>query len=147
VGITANIYSTSVFHLSFSFVYIEVTMKVGCLFIISLLIVMKSCTCVPSEMEKDKSYVNTVRQKEICSLIAGTDGRNGPPSNEHQCPLGTYPNCQRMSLLTSKIPVETESPFDDRGASMKIYVRNNLRTLPCIYIVLLYLFCRTNIQS
>lgn len=29
--------------------------------------------------------------------MSGTDGRTGPPSNDHQCPLGTYPNCQGVS--------------------------------------------------
>jgi hypothetical protein len=65
------------------------------------LIFMNLCTCMPRNVAEQGSDTSpTVPQKEIRSLISGTDGRNGPPSNDHQCPLGTYPNCQRMSQDT-----------------------------------------------
>lgn len=72
-------------------------MKLG-VFIIVGLIFVNLCTCMPRDIPKDyRSRGTSAPRKEIRSLMAGTDGRNGPPSNDHQCPLGTYPNCQGMS--------------------------------------------------
>ncbi|KAJ1270171.1 hypothetical protein BS78_06G034200 [Paspalum vaginatum] len=69
-------------------------MKLG-VFIVAALILINLCTCVPSDIAKVVSYDTTMPPREIHDkFIAGTDGRNGPPSNDHQCPLGTYPNCQ-----------------------------------------------------
>uniref|UniRef100_A0A804MIB6 Uncharacterized protein n=1 Tax=Zea mays TaxID=4577 RepID=A0A804MIB6_MAIZE len=60
-------------------------------FIVAVLIVINLGTC----MAKVGSYGTTVSAspRQIRVLTAATDGRNGPPSNDHQCPLGTYPNC------------------------------------------------------
>ncbi|KAM3372925.1 hypothetical protein ACQJBY_019708 [Aegilops geniculata] len=72
-----------------------VTMVVGLIFI-------NLCTCMPRNVANHGCNDTTVPQKEIRSLMSGTDGRNGPPSNDHQCPLGTYPNCQGMSQNTQE---------------------------------------------
>ncbi|OEL22990.1 hypothetical protein BAE44_0015991 [Dichanthelium oligosanthes] len=77
-------------------------MKVG-VFIVAVLIFINLCTCMPRDMAEDASYGTAVPQREIRKLVAATDGRNGPPSNDHQCPLGTYPNCQGMSQNTEEI--------------------------------------------
>ncbi|RLM73678.1 hypothetical protein C2845_PM15G02220 [Panicum miliaceum] len=76
-------------------------MKLG-VFLTAGLIFINLCTGMPNDMSADASHGTTVPQKEIRTLIAGTDGRNGPPSNDHQCPLGTYPNCQGMSQNTEE---------------------------------------------
>jgi hypothetical protein len=70
--------------------------------VVVILIFVNMYTCMPRDMAEDASYGSTVPQSEIRKLIAGTDGRNGPPSNDHQCPLGTYPNCQGMSQNTKE---------------------------------------------
>ncbi|KAG0525119.1 hypothetical protein BDA96_06G027900 [Sorghum bicolor] len=62
-------------------------------FIFAALIFINLCTCTPRDMAKDGSHGTTVSPRQNRVLIAATDGRNGPPSNDHQCPLGTYPNC------------------------------------------------------
>ncbi|CAN6227216.1 unnamed protein product [Urochloa humidicola] len=76
-------------------------MKLG-VSVVAILIFVNLCTCMPRDMAEDVSYGTTMPQREIRKLIAGTDGRNGPPSNDHQCPLGTYPNCQGMSQNTKE---------------------------------------------
>ena len=76
-------------------------MKLG-IFLIAGLIFINLCTCMPRDMAADASHGTTVPESEIRKLIAGTDGRNGPPSNDHQCPLGTYPKCQGMSQNTEE---------------------------------------------
>ncbi|KAF8666141.1 hypothetical protein HU200_053857 [Digitaria exilis] len=76
-------------------------MKLG-VFVVGVFIFTNLCTWMPRDMAEDASYGAAVPRKEIRKLIAGTDGRNGPPSNDHQCPLGTYPNCQGMSQNTEE---------------------------------------------
>jgi len=74
------------------------TMKLG-VFIFAALIFVNFCTCTPrDDMAKDASYGTTVSPRQIRALIPATDGRNGPPSNDQQCPLGTYPNCKAMHV-------------------------------------------------
>ncbi|TVU07322.1 hypothetical protein EJB05_47372, partial [Eragrostis curvula] len=76
---------------------VEVTMKLST-FIMVGLILINLRTCVSRDISNDYiSHETGVPQKEIHSLMAGTDGRTGPPSIDHQCPLGTYPNCQGVS--------------------------------------------------
>ncbi|CAL5018160.1 unnamed protein product [Urochloa decumbens] len=76
-------------------------MKLG-VSVVAVLILVNLFTCIPRDMAEDASYGTTVTQREVRKMIAGTDGRNGPPSNDHQCPLGTYPNCQGMSQNTEE---------------------------------------------
>ncbi|KAL6839749.1 hypothetical protein ACP4OV_030437 [Aristida adscensionis] len=73
-------------------------MKLGVLIFVGL-IFTNLCSCMPRDMPKvyGSSHSASVPHKEIRNLMSGTDGKNGPPSNDHQCPLGTYPNCQGMS--------------------------------------------------
>jgi hypothetical protein len=75
-------------------------MKLGVIMVIGLIFI-NLCTCMPRDIAKHGSYHGSiVPQKEMRNLMSGTDGRTGPPSNDHQCPLGTYPNCQRMAQDT-----------------------------------------------
>uniref|UniRef100_M0YRF9 Uncharacterized protein n=1 Tax=Hordeum vulgare subsp. vulgare TaxID=112509 RepID=M0YRF9_HORVV len=68
-------------------------MKTGVIVVVGLIFI-NLCTCMPRNVANHGSHDTTVPPKEMRSLMTGTDGRNGPPSNDHQCPLGTYPNCQ-----------------------------------------------------
>uniref|UniRef100_A0A0D9W2I3 Uncharacterized protein n=1 Tax=Leersia perrieri TaxID=77586 RepID=A0A0D9W2I3_9ORYZ len=78
-------------------------MKLGA-FLVILMVFINLCTGLPRNMEKDGFHsVTTLRQKIIRNLMSGTDGRTGPPSNDHQCPLGTYPNCQGVPQSTQGI--------------------------------------------
>ncbi|KAK3145238.1 hypothetical protein QOZ80_4AG0326000 [Eleusine coracana subsp. coracana] len=78
------------------------------IFIIVGLISINMRTCMTSETTEDYdvskfgyepntpyiSHESGGPQKKIQTLMVGTDGRNGPPSIDHQCQLGAYPNCQ-----------------------------------------------------
>uniref|UniRef100_A0ACD5YB00 Uncharacterized protein n=1 Tax=Avena sativa TaxID=4498 RepID=A0ACD5YB00_AVESA len=75
-------------------------MKLGVIMVFGLIFI-NLCTCMPRNVAKhEPDQAPTMQQKERRNLMSGTDGRNGPPSNDHQCPLGTYPNCQRMAQDT-----------------------------------------------
>uniref|UniRef100_J3LVV2 Uncharacterized protein n=1 Tax=Oryza brachyantha TaxID=4533 RepID=J3LVV2_ORYBR len=74
-------------------------MKLGA-FLVVLLLFINLCTGMPRNMAKDGYHGTNSIQKVMRNLMSGTDGRNGPPSNDHQCPLGTYPNCQGVSQST-----------------------------------------------
>ncbi|KQJ81745.1 hypothetical protein BRADI_5g02830v3 [Brachypodium distachyon] len=76
-------------------------MKLGMIMVAGLIFI-NLCTCMPRNVVKHGSEDRrTVPQEVMRNLMAGTDGRNGPPSNDHQCPLGTYPNCE-MSQNTQR---------------------------------------------
>ncbi|CAM0908001.1 unnamed protein product [Alopecurus aequalis] len=78
-------------------------MKLGVIMVIGLIFI-NLCTCMPRNVPNQGSDhgTTTLPHKEMRNLMSGTDGRNGPPSNDHQCPLGTYPNCQQMSPNTQE---------------------------------------------
>ncbi|KAF7013345.1 hypothetical protein CFC21_027430 [Triticum aestivum] len=76
-------------------------MKISVIMVVGLIFI-NLCTCMPRNVANHESHDTVVPQKEMRSLMSGTAGRNRPPSNDHQCPLGTYPNCQGMSQNTQE---------------------------------------------
>ena len=81
-----------------------VVMKLGVIMVVGMIFI-NLCTCMARDVPKH-DHGPTLLKKEVRNLMSGTDGRNGPPSNDHQCPLGTYPNCQRMSQNTQELALD-----------------------------------------
>ncbi|KAF7006032.1 hypothetical protein CFC21_021103 [Triticum aestivum] len=75
-------------------------MKTGVIMVVGLIFI-NICVCMPINVANHASH-DTVPEMKMHSLMSGTDGWNGPLSNDHQCPLGTYPNCRGMSQNTQE---------------------------------------------
>ncbi|CAL5028591.1 unnamed protein product [Urochloa decumbens] len=61
-------------------------------FVVIVIVVINSCTCIPNKIEGDHSVHRDVYGKEVRKLT-NTDGRAAPTGDaiDHVCPLGSYP--------------------------------------------------------